>query len=253
MAAERPAMAASKKVVLLTGWSGAGKSTTGDYLGLYHGFYHLDGDNIMRKKDAQSAELTKGLVRAFYEYWFRNLPAPSELWKPYIDALADQCIEAAKSHEKIALSFSVYRREARDYFREKLTGMVFFIRLDCDPDIVIADALGRVEKYMALRGKSVQDWWQNENKVEKYGEYSYQNYKRMQFEEFLSGMEPFSPDEEDSAVCDVSARGADALKGVAACLSLQSREEPDMGRLKEFETARLEGSKARAEAEESTM
>ena len=35
-----------------------------------------------------SAETT-----AFYSYWFKNLSAPPELWKPYLDALMQQCLE----------------------------------------------------------------------------------------------------------------------------------------------------------------
>ncbi|CAE7269308.1 unnamed protein product, partial [Symbiodinium microadriaticum] len=161
----------------------------------YHGFYHLDGDNIMRDQSEKSKELTAGLVKAFYEHWFKNRPAPDTLWKPYLDALASQCLEALKSHDRIALTFSVYRREARDYFRQLLPGRVSFLKLDCDPDVVVRSALARLEKYMGLSGKTVEDWWKQEKKDQAYGEYSYENYKKMQLAEFLSGMEPFDPEE----------------------------------------------------------
>jgi len=80
-------------MVLITGWSGAGKTTAGNYLELpgkvwrsagsdvlhlevgdaslldwsslprlVHGWKHLDGDNIMHRKDAESLKLTEGLA-----------------------------------------------------------------------------------------------------------------------------------------------------------------------------------------------
>eukprot|EP00439_Symbiodinium_sp_Y106_P018778 s4386_g2.t1 len=174
----------------------------------YHGFNHLDGDNIMRDQGEKNKELTAGLVKAFYEHWFKNRPAPEMLWtlgfgapystprKPYLDALASQCLEDLKSHDRIALTFSVYRREARDYFRQLLPGRVSFLKLDCDPDVVVRSALARLEKYMALSGKTVEDWWKQEKKDQVYGEYSYESYKKMQLAEFLSGMEPFDPEED---------------------------------------------------------
>eukprot|EP00435_Cladocopium_sp_Y103_P045725 s1085_g13.t1 len=106
-------------MVLITGWSGAGKTTAGNYLELVHGWKHLDGDNIMHRKDAESLKLTEGLVTSFYSYWFKNLSAPPELWTPYLDALMRQCLEQrATARAGLAVTFSVYRREAREYLRQ---------------------------------------------------------------------------------------------------------------------------------------
>ena len=32
-------------------------------------------------------------VTSFYSYWFKNLSAPPELWKPYMDELVRQCLQ----------------------------------------------------------------------------------------------------------------------------------------------------------------
>ena len=73
----------SKKTVLISGCSGAGKSFTGDYLEMLFGFNHVDGDKFMLSTEPVHKELAKNLTKAFYDYWFDEKPAPQELWEPY--------------------------------------------------------------------------------------------------------------------------------------------------------------------------
>ncbi|CAJ1346935.1 unnamed protein product [Effrenium voratum] len=234
-------LAMARKLVLITGWSGAGKTTTGNFLEFYHGLHHLDGDNIMHRKDDRSIKLRDGLVRwthkvkSFYDFWFKDLPAPPELWKPYIDELVGQYMEAAESFPAIVLSFSVYRREVRDYFRQRIPE-IFFLKLDCDPDVVIRSALGRLETYLENKKQTVEDWWREEKKEEKYGKFSMETYKQMQMTEFLAGMQPL--DAGEGVSCDVTPRGQKALDAVAEALGLP-KKDIDLEQLKREERARL--------------
>ncbi|CAL1130198.1 unnamed protein product [Cladocopium goreaui] len=224
-------------MVLITGWSGAGKTTAGNYLELVHGWKHLDGDNIMHRKDAESLKLTEGLTTSFYSYWFKNLSAPPELWKPYLDALMQQCLEQRATAAGLAVTFSVYRRKAREYLRQ-LVPDLRILRLDCDPEVVICGALERLETYLRNKNKTVQDWWREAKKDEIYGEYSYESYTKMQMTEYLSGMEPFDPSEPGCSCCDVTQRGTQGLDAIADALRLK-RQAVDLQGLKDLERRRL--------------
>ncbi|CAK9081096.1 Hypothetical protein SCF082_LOCUS38632, partial [Durusdinium trenchii] len=224
------------RVVCITGWSGAGKTFAGSYLERTHGWSHLDGDRLLHQSDEQSQRLKEGLLKSFYQYWFKNLPAPPELWQPYCDELARQC---ASQPSPLALTFSVYRKEMRDYFRQVLPGITF-LRLDCDPEVVISGSLQRLENYLSNTKKTVEDWRHEKQFHETYGPYTFENYKKMQMAEYLSGLEPFTVEELDAMVCDLGpgCRGPEALLAVARALGLEPKE-PDLDALKEREKERL--------------
>ena len=215
--AERPT------VTFLTAWSGVGKTTTGDYLGTYCGLHHIDGDDDMRRPDdATRAAATQGLVKSFYGHWFKDQPAPAELWHPFHQLLCDRVVDALSSHRDVVVSFSVYRREVRDFLREHLKSHaeVRFIKLECDVDVVVKGALARVKDFMSLRDKTVEEWWAEGENEKKYGEFSFDNYKRMQFDTVLSGFEPLGEDEADCTVVDVSARDASCFDRVGCSQAL---------------------------------
>ena len=54
---------------------------------------------------------------------------------------------------------------------------------------------------------------------EMYGEYSYDNFKRMQFDKFLSGMQPLGEDEQGLTL-DVSARDNSVFQDLSNILGL---------------------------------
>ena len=150
--------------MVITAWSGVGKTTTGDFLGEYCGFHHLDGDEDMRSPDAGCKEATAGLISSFNDYWFKDKDAPPELWHPYYSMLCDKCAAAAQEHADVVVSISVYRREVRDFLRNRMGALsadteLVILKLECDVDRVVESAIERLSGFMALSGKTVEDSW----------------------------------------------------------------------------------------------
>jgi gluconate kinase len=221
-----------------------GKTTTGDYLGTYCGLHHLDGDDDMRRPDdAVRKAATEGLVKAFFEYWFKDKAAPVELWHPYHQLLCDRIVAALSTHGDVVVSFSVYRREVRDFLREQLQSRaeLRFVKLECDADVVVKGALARLEGFMSLQDKTVEDWWATSKHDSTYGAFSFDNFKQMQMATVLSGFEPLAQDEVDCIVVDVSARDASCFHRVTAALQLPpGPDAPDIEMLAALQKARYE-------------
>jgi len=230
-------------VLFITAWSGVGKTTTGDYLCHYHGWEHLDGDDDMRSKDPDAKAATQGLVKAFQDHWFKDVAAPPELWHPYFERLCARALAAqrAAGEKRVVVSMSVYRREVRDFIRARLSAS--FLKLECDVDVVVRSALKRLEDYMGMSGKTAQDWWDGPSQFEgvcfkdKYGPWSFENYRRMQLEVYLAGMEPFGADEPGCASVDVSDR-PQALARIREKLALTDPGPVDFDRLAEVQKTR---------------
>eukprot|EP00656_Telonema_subtile_P039400 TRINITY_DN44511_c0_g1_i1.p1 TRINITY_DN44511_c0_g1~~TRINITY_DN44511_c0_g1_i1.p1 ORF type:complete len:195 (-),score=50.79 TRINITY_DN44511_c0_g1_i1:89-673(-) len=187
-------MQSNSRIVFITAWSGVGKTTTGDYLGTYGNFHHIDGDEDMRKPSIPAAAAaTAGLVHSYQDFWFKDQPAPVELWHPYLQLLCDKASAAAQEHQDVAVSFSIYRREVRDFVRAHLGADVRFLSLQCDVDVVVKAAIGRVEDWLGMKQEqTIQEWWAGPSQFpgvcfqELFGEYSDENFKRMQLEFYLA-------------------------------------------------------------------
>ena len=228
------------RVIFIVAWSGVGKTTVGDFLSTYCGAHHIDGDDDMRRPDVKECKsATDGLVNSFNSYWFKDKAAPSELWNPYFQLLCNKARLAATQYKgkDIIVSFSIYRREVRDFIRDKLSDIardVLFLKLECDVDVVVRGQLKQLADFMALRGETVQDYWNkppilggSEGKAyrEIYGEWSFANFRKKTLETTLAGMEPFGDDETDFVAVDVSSRDATVFDRVAAALALPSSRE----------------------------
>ena len=240
------------RIIFIVAWSGVGKTTVGDFLSTYYGAHHIDGDDDMRRPDVEECKsATDGLVSSFNSYWFKDTAAPSEFWNPYFQLLCNKARLAATEYKdkEIVVSFSVYRREARDFIRDKLSDIardILFLKLECDVDVIVRGQIKRLAEFMALRGETVQDYWNKPPLLggskayrEIYGEWSFENYKKKTFETTLAGMEPFGDDEKDFVDVDVSSRDAKVFDRVAAALALPSpREAVDMKKLAAIQEAR---------------
>ena len=237
--------------MVITAWSGVGKTTTGDFLGEYCGFHHLDGDEDMRSPDAACKDAAAGLISSFSDYWFKDKDAPPELWHPYYSMLCDKCAAAAQEHADVVVSISVYRREVRDFLRNRMGDLsadtdLVILKLECDLDRVVQSAIDRLSDFMALSGKTVEDSWNGPSMfpgvcyLDKYGEYSFEAFKKMQLEFFLSGMEAFGEDEPGTCLAvDVSSRDVSAFDGVRDVLNLPpTTDEVDLAALREIQKAR---------------
>eukprot|EP01052_Picozoa_sp_SAG31_P038629 SAG31_NODE_5199_length_2681_cov_4.603408_3_plen_240_part_00 len=222
-------------------------SSAGDYLASYCGLHHVDGDEDMRKSDPARKSATQCLVKAFSEHWFRNQNAPVELWHPYHEMLCARCLDAVEKHGQIVVSFSVYRREAREFLRTRLAASgLQFLKLECNLDVVVKAAIERLETYLELNGKTIDEHWNGPSMFpgvcfrDRYGEYSYENFRKMQLDFFLAGMEEFNPEEpEDYTVVDVSSRDQSAFDRISEALALPSNQSPvDVEMLGEIQKSR---------------
>lgn len=198
---------------------------------------------MRRPDDAVRKAATEGLVKAFFEYWFKDKAAPVELWHPYHQLLCDRIVAALSTHGDVVVSFSVYRREVRDFLREQLQSRaeLRFVKLECDADVVVKGALARLEGFMSLQDKTVEDWWATSKHDSTYGAFSFDNFKQMQMATVLSGFEPLAQDEVDCIVVDVSARDASCFHRVTAALQLPpGPDAPDIEMLAALQKARYE-------------
>jgi gluconate kinase len=173
------ASGALRRVTFVTAWSGVGKTTTGDFLGEYCGVLHLDGDADMREKEhKEKVAATAGLIKAFSEFWFKERAAPADLWHPYFQLLVDRVLatepeeSAGQQYPHVVVSFSVYRREVRDFLRERLSGSnlkLEFLKLECDVDVVVRGAIGRLEDYLKTQDppRTIVEHWQGPSQASK--------------------------------------------------------------------------------------
>ena len=231
------------RIVFVTAFPGVGKTTTGDYLASYHGFHHIDGDVCVRGSHGPS-------IQQAFGHWLKDQAAPIELWHPCYLQLCDTCLSAAAEHRDIVISHVIYRREVRDFFRERLGehGLVF-LKLECDLDIIVQGVEKRAEAYLKTKGQTLEDYWNGPQPAsvgggvcfrEKYGEYSFENYKKMQLEIYLQGMQPFAHDESDTITVDITSRdNSCCFERINAALGLPARTtDVDMGMLQELSRSR---------------
>ena len=67
--------------------------------------------------------------------------APREISVPYHQAIIELAKKAHETHSDVVVSFSVYNREARDYFRSQLPDYIF-IQLHLDEEELVKRHIG---------------------------------------------------------------------------------------------------------------
>merc|ERR1719230_326065 len=110
------------EIVYVVGKSAAGKTFSGDYFSLVHGYTHIDGDGPV-KKQHQSRKfktISTNFYKAVQVHWPKNQDGDATLWRPYMDELVEQTLEATKDHNKVVLTHATYRQNIRDYVIEQL-------------------------------------------------------------------------------------------------------------------------------------
>ena len=243
--------AAPADIIFITALSGTGKTTTGDYLSEYCGVHHVDGDNILHHgvSDRPEWEQAAGdITRALFEHWMRGEPCPEELWHPYLAILCAQIKEAQQHHRRIVVTWVVYRRDVRDFLRQRLGPGLRFLRLDCETDVLVRGAHARLEEGLQMSGMTTEDGWRSEDPAmqncggqKRYGGFSLESYKQMQLDNALNGMQHFDTDElSDSQVVDVSTRDTAAFLRVSTALGLvPTTTDIDIAALKAISTSKM--------------
>lgn len=132
----------SVNIVYLIAPSGTGKSFTGDYLSVIHGYKHVDGDGPLKNAHLpQYKEMMTKAIENGVKYQSKDEDGPKELWSPHYEELAKLTLEAANDNDKVVLSHATYRQSWRNCVVEKLVEggiqmeQITIIELTIDPEV----------------------------------------------------------------------------------------------------------------------
>ena len=176
-------MAATGRLVFLSGTPGAGKTTTGEGLKRENGFAHFDGDvwcqgltgfdpvehsglqATPEQMEAEPIEGVKSLYRAcFDEYWEKKKRSESpDLAKAeaFYAAMAAEVLKRRDSElsgRDVVVTSTVIHREIRDLLRVQFGPEMEFVHLGVAPGLLASRVLGRIEKQAASDGKSLEEY-----------------------------------------------------------------------------------------------
>uniref|UniRef100_A0A7M5WJ50 Uncharacterized protein n=1 Tax=Clytia hemisphaerica TaxID=252671 RepID=A0A7M5WJ50_9CNID len=235
-----------KMIVWLTGSTSAGKTWLGDFLKHYHNFIHLDGDvKIVLEGESDAV---KGLIDAFYKYWFDSKEAPLELWVPYYQELCERVIKQYKETPEtdIVLSFSTYPRVVRDYVRAEIkrgTGQdLVMVLLDMSKDDYARRQKDKLFEWAKAHNKTVQEIWEDHEKLKAMGEYDMSKLEAYYREaKEMRGVEPIQEDEENSFTIDTNGFHVKVVPEITRILKLKECPDLDNDVIMKMRSERLEG------------
>ena len=112
----------SAEIVFLVAPAGTGKTFSGDYLDVFQGFKHVDGDTPIKNLhlSKEYKEIVANLIKCGFEYVMKGEDGPDELWQPYYEELVKLTLEGAKHSDKVVITYAAYRQTHRDFFLKKL-------------------------------------------------------------------------------------------------------------------------------------
>jgi len=223
-------MTKTKTIVFCVANSGTGKTFTGDYLEIVHGFTHVDGDAPAKKSGRipEYKDMTDKLVECIFTK-YHNKVAPDEVWQPYMKELATLTVEATKNSNKVVLTFACLRQEWRDYIMQILKDgvseedTVSMLYLTINEDVKLEGLYYRTKRQMEGAGMTLEDamrlqGWDSDGdrdlSVEEYKTFS--KNTPGQCGSFLCVGPPSY-----AKVVDVTGRDITALDGVDKALGLQ--------------------------------
>lgn len=188
-----------KRIVLISGCPGSGKTFVGDYLEMMGGFSHVDGDTFFLSKDPEQAKLKNNLLEAHTHYWIEKKSAPGELWKPYYQELFGFIEKAHEKNSNVVVSGVVLQREVRDYWRLQFPEHVF-IFLALPENELVARRIRRLEVIAESQKMTIEQAYE-----EMFHEpYSADTYLK-RTKKALEGLQPIEKDEPLSFTIDASA------------------------------------------------
>jgi len=215
-------------VAWLTGCPCAGKTFIGDYL-VTQGFEHIDGDGISYSKDPQDVAAWKNMLLAF-GHWFKGEVAPPELWQDHYRSICVTAAEASAAGKDVVITFAVYPRLARDFVRTQLKD-VQFISLEVGGEELVKRNYARMTKFLEQAGMTHEQYWNSQGDENlamaraKYGEWSFDAFRKWQLECIYPCIEPFGEDEKLCHRLDNSKLDASAIDQLRSILNLPERKE----------------------------
>jgi len=119
---------ASSHIVYCVAMPGTGKTFTGDYLDVIHGFHHVDGDLGFRSQYTPKMReaVTKWIELGHRYPKVKNAKSSDdvaefeEYWGPYFQVMVDSALEAATTNDTVVITFADGYQVQRDFVFKKL-------------------------------------------------------------------------------------------------------------------------------------
>jgi len=219
----------SAEIAFLVAPGGTGKTFSGDYLDVFHGFKHVDGDTPIKNLhlSKEYKEIGTNIIKAVLEYNPKGEDGPDELWKPFFEELAKLTLEAGKHSNKVVLTFAAYRQTYRDFLLKKLVeggaskDNFTLVVLTIDLDVKLRGLYYRFKHLAEAGGMTIEEsmkagGWKGEGEVtcSRYIEICKTGYA-----DFLSN-DAFQEGPSGSKIVDVSGRDMSHLDGLDEALGL---------------------------------
>lgn len=216
----------AKTIVFCVANSGTGKTFTGDYIDVVHGYTHIDGDLPLRSGHIPKYKvLGEKMIECFTKYV--NEVGPDELWQPYMKEIAQMTLDAAKNSDRVVLTFACLKQEWRDVIMNILKNgvaegdNVSMLYLTIDEDVKLEGLYYRTKRQVEAVGITLEDYmkssgWEGEGDIslEEFKKFSKNTPGQMGY--FICDDPPLY-----TKVVDVGGRDVTALDGVDKALGLE--------------------------------
>ena len=217
-------------IVFVIAPSGTGKTFTGDYLEMMHGYEHVDGDYPGKNSHLpQYADMTQNFMKVVNEYLPKNEDGPEELWQPYFAELARLTLKAAETSEKVVLTHATYRQAWRKYLIQKLIeggaspDQISVVALTIDEGVKIKGLYLRAKQHLESAGLSLEQHCRSHYGWEGEGEITCEEYVSLYKKHDPLGSVIFEGPPAGSKLVDVSSRNLDALDAINEALGLEKQ------------------------------
>jgi len=225
----------NKTIIFVCASPGTGKTFTGDYLEVVHGFHHVDGDMMNDRQNPKVKKVGAEIWECLTKYDGED--GPYELWQPYMHEIAIRTLEAAKKSDKVVLTFAAMRNTWRNYIMSVLkeqtsaaataagdmTTNISMVFLTMDQDVKLeglyhrtkrqAEGRGGIRSFMRFLG------WEGE------GEITLQEFKTFTNTPGKFGSWICEDPPSYVKVIDVTNRDVTTIDGVDAAIGLQRSGE----------------------------
>mmetsp|Transcript_49737 Transcript_49737/g.56275 ORF Transcript_49737/g.56275 Transcript_49737/m.56275 type:complete len:335 (-) Transcript_49737:192-1196(-) len=225
----------SSNIVFCVAEAGTGKTFTGDYLDLFHGFAHVDGDLAYRSNDDlkmrdSCKEFATRIIEGRKLYPQLKDPNSSddlagleEYWDPVYQMLVDSALEAAKTNDNVVITHYAPYQDDRDFVMNKLkeggAQNVTMLFLSMDKKKKLEGLYHRSKRQAEASGSTLGDWlrlqeWEGKGEptMEEYIEHSGKPGK-------IGDMATDGPPSY-AKIVDVTGRDVTAINGVDSALGL---------------------------------